>query len=101
MYFGLDFDASMILGISILVIAFNTLFVGTVFVYLCCCIDLVKSNKNHYKNKKTIYATHDFEQTIDNIEHEEHRPMSNFEKKFNESLYDKLQYLNEQDMAGF
>jgi ABC-type lipoprotein release transport system permease subunit len=41
MVFGLDSDANVALGLSMLIISFNVVFVTVIFVYFCCYIEIV------------------------------------------------------------
>ncbi len=40
MSFELDEDATIVFGVSAFILLANVLFVGTVFVYFCCCIEV-------------------------------------------------------------
>jgi hypothetical protein len=44
MVFGLDSDASIVLGLSVLVTLLNVSFISVTFIYFCCCIEVVNTS---------------------------------------------------------
>ena len=57
MVFGLDSDASFVLGLAVFVTILNAVFVSSIFVYFCCYVEVVSinvknGNEMKSKNKK-------------------------------------------------
>lgn len=60
----MDSDATIVLIISLLITFLNVVFISSVFVFFCCCIDVIDLKQKRKNSKDKISINKDVEQEL-------------------------------------
>ncbi|CAF0756801.1 unnamed protein product [Brachionus calyciflorus] len=67
----MDSDATIVLIISLLITFVNVVFISSIFVFFCCCIDVVDQRRRSKSKNEVISADNDIDFEQDKLEEQE------------------------------